>query len=489
MKIQHNAPNIGANDRFVNRNTTEGSEVEGTKLIDNFPNQIIEDIQEGYIKAAGLEPSATDTTQVKQATDIFIDQKLNPVKEDIVNTKEEMATELANTKVEIESDLKETKAEIDEKLEKYGGTHPIYTVRIDTNSSDPKEALIYMDDAEGMEASYGNNGEFVDNGWQAILEEVCGMKPCLLRNGVVQYYLDKNDFTKKENGEWADITSGADGDVMIEYTKCYIRFREEANYKYLSISKSKYEGFSDWAFSYCGSVRDKFYIGAYLGFVTGSMLYSRSNVQPTASTTIGNFRAYARNRGDGYEQMPYNKLIFLQALYLIRFKSLDSQTALGKGWISQAAATKTGATDLKGMCFGSDDNLQIKCNGLEDFFGNLVYWIEGISTSGGKVFIKDGAFDDYATGEVCRVVTSDLANVYPSDVSFTDKLGFLAKGTGGSDSTYYCDNQYLCAGSSYVASFGGSYGDGLSAGAFRLYVGTAVSYSHASFGARLAYCK
>ncbi len=478
MKIQHNAPNIGANDRFVNRNTTEGSEVEGTKFIDNFPNQIIEDIQEGYIKAAGLEPSATDTTQVKQATDIFIDQKLDPVKEDIVNVK-----------IEIENDLEETKAEIDEKLEKYGGTHPIYTVRIDKNSSDPTEALVYMDDAEGMQPSSGGNGEFVDNGWEAILEEVCGMKPCLLRNGVVQYYLDKDNFSKKENGEWSDITSGADGDVMIEYTKCYIRFRREDNYIYVSLSKSKYEGFSDWSFSYCGSVRDKFYIGAYLGFVTGSMLYSRSNVQPTASTTIGNFRTYARNRGYGYEQMPYNKLIFLQVLYLIRFKSLDSQKALGNGWTSNSAATLTGATDLKGMCFGSEDYLQVKCNGIEDFFGNLRYWIEGISTSGGKVFIKDGAFDDYTTGEVCRVVTSDFAGLYPSDVSATDKLGFLITESNGTNDTYYCDYQYLYASSSSVATFGGTYGYGLLAGAFYLNVSLTVANSYANIGTRLAYCK
>ncbi len=476
MKIQQNAPNLGANDRFVDKNTTEGSEVQGTKVVANFPNQIIEDIQVGYIGAAGLEPSATDTTQVKQATDIFIDRKLDPVKEDIVNTKAEMTTELASTKAEIENDLEDTKVEIEAMLEKYGGTHPIYTVRIDEKNADPEQRVSYHDKLEGL------TQEEID----VILDDILGMEICLFQNRQVNYYVNRYDHTKKLDGTSADITSGADGDVMVEFKRCYTKWWHEGDYLYISISKSKYEGFSDEAFMYCDSVREKFYHGVYAGCVIDGKLRSLSGKTPTVSQAITTFRSYARANGDGYEQVAYNKITLLQVLFLVRFKSTNSQTALGIGWTAGSALTTTGATNDKGLYYGSENNEQIKCFGMEDFYGNIRYFVEGISTSNGNVYISNGGFNDF-TGDICRVVTSSFAGLYPSKVSGTDKLGFLITEAEGTTDTHYCDYQYLNSSSAYVASFGGHWGYGSDAGAFSLSVGASVSGVYSYVGARLAF--
>ena len=78
-------------------------------------------------------------------------------------------------------------------------------------------------------------------------------------------------------------------------------------------------GFTDYPISYKGVVKDKFYIGAYKGVESSGKLRSVSGVTPTASLTRTQFRALAQANGAGYEIVPYNKLILLQLLYLIRF--------------------------------------------------------------------------------------------------------------------------------------------------------------------------
>ena len=45
----------------------------------------------------------------------------------------------------------------------------------------------------------------------------------------MNYYLNPDDYTQKEEGGGAaDITSGTDGDVMIEFPKIYWKFESES---------------------------------------------------------------------------------------------------------------------------------------------------------------------------------------------------------------------------------------------------------------------
>jgi len=96
------------------------------------------------------------------------------------------------------------------------------------------------------------------------------IKPCVFKNGRVQYYLNKNNFNYKEDGSAANLT-GADGDVMIEIPKFgYKIYKEEnqaesINNLIVSITDAtnsddfKYYGFSKNSYNDL----EHFYWGAY----------------------------------------------------------------------------------------------------------------------------------------------------------------------------------------------------------------------------------
>lgn len=364
-----------------------------------------------------------------------------------------------------------------------------YGVRIQLNNSNPQTSVEYINDSAGFTPSVTSGSSFVDNGW-AGRWPFNAIKPCLFKDGAVVGYLNPNNYAQFEDGSAADITSGTAGDVMVEFPKMYIKISRDASYQYVEIADEPEAGFTDYPFSYKGVVKDKFYIGAYKGHNLSGKLRSLSGKTPTASQTRATFRGYAQANGAGYEIVPYNKLILMQALYLIRFKHLNSQIALGRGNVDAPALKNTGATNTLGMCYGKNDatNQQIKCNGIEDFWGNIWEWIDGLHTVGTTIYTQDGNFTDNATGAVSQGTFSAYFPGYISDIWGTDELGFFIKegGSSGSETTYYCD--YGSCNSDCVASFGGSWGNTSATGSFRLHVNNSPSASSSAFGARVAFC-
>lgn len=96
-----------------------------------------------------------------------------------------------------------------------------FGIRIDTTNSNPLSAVTYTDDAVGMSAGA--------SAWdsKAIFKDI---RPCLLKNGVVQYYLNKTNFAQRENGTAATITDPNTGDVMIEFPKIGFKITTSGNY-------------------------------------------------------------------------------------------------------------------------------------------------------------------------------------------------------------------------------------------------------------------
>lgn len=388
-----------------------------------------------------------------------------------------------------------------------GGTHNVsmfipersvvtYGVRITKGQVAPGNPM-YTDDASGLSAStMSTSGAFTDNGWTARLRELFGMRPCVVKNGVVQYYLQDDDFTKKADGSAAVLT-GADGDVMMEFTRGgYVSITSDSSFIYVRISNTKVDStYQQLAFSYKGVIKDKFYIGVYKGSLDGTNLRSVSGKAPAVNKNITQFITYAHNTGGsgnakGYEIVNHYKLTFLQVLYLIRFKSLDSQSKVGKGYTGGSAAQNTGATNSNPLCYGTNSaTVHVKVNGIEDFWGNVYEFIDGLFCDSSRN-VRTGDTDIVSAGNganyTSRVTLSANIGGWISDVQGTNELGFLIKASSGSDTTYYCDYGRCYAG--YVGYFGGSWGDGWDAGAFRLSVDYGLSGANAYFGARLAVC-
>lgn len=359
----------------------------------------------------------------------------------------------------------------------------IWGVDIDYTNYNPATSVTYTDDAVGMTGGSSN--------WDTT-DIFKNIKPCLLKAGVVQYYLDPTDYSKKADGSTSDITSGNDGDVMIEIPKMGYSIStsgdtlsvkltsklDDPNFKYYAHSRNS-EG-----------DRENLYIGAYLGWRDGSSkLRSISGKTPTASQTIGTFRTQAQANGTGYDQISFYPLTLLQCLYLIKYKSLDSQTALGRGYVDgNASATATGGTNTKGMYFGeTTGKQQMKFAGIEDFWGNLLYWIDGLYSDGSRnILTAFIGFNDNGTNYTNngQGATSNIGG-YTKTVQGDSGKGFVMKSDGGSTSTYFCDYGYLNA--SRLPYFGGGWSHGSAAGAFHLYVILSSSDSSSLIGGRLMY--
>lgn len=359
-----------------------------------------------------------------------------------------------------------------------------YGVSIDLTNSDPATAVTYTDDAVGMVAGssdWDNTNIFRD------------IRPCMFKNGAVKAYLNPNDLTKYVDGTAADISTGAEGDVMIEIPKLGVKIATSGNTLTVQVTDDpNAEGFHYYAHTRTKEGdKDKLYIGAFLGYNASSKLRSLCSKQPTVNVTIGETRTLAQANGSGYDQIAFYQLTLLQCLFLIKYKSRDSQTALGKGYVSDSSGetgVQTGGTIAKGMDYGETTGMQqMKFMGIEDFWGNFYYWIDGlVSSSDYHALTATNNFNDTGSGYKDNgALGSSYIGGYMKAPQGTNELGFIIKQSGGSATTYFADSASFSAG--YVPSFGGGWSGGSGAGAFRLSVACGASNAGDSYCGRLMY--
>lgn len=355
----------------------------------------------------------------------------------------------------------------------------IYGIKIDENNSNPVSAVTYTDDAIGMS---GGSSDWDD------IYPFSRIRPVLYKDGNVVGELDRNNFSRFTDGSSADITSGNAGDVMIEFPKVWWKIERvgtDLHVKYAT--KQEDSTWKAWGHTRGSTEKDFVYIGAYLGCEMGGKLRSVSGNRPTPNKTIGAFRTSAQANGDGYEQMGYFQLLMLQILYLVRYKSRDSQSALGRGYVDgNNSSIAAGGANTKGMYFGeTTGKQQMKFAGVEDFYGNMFYWIDGLFSDGSRnILIGTEGFNDTGSGytNYGQGSTSNLGG-YIGDVQGGTETGFIIKTSNGSATTHYADYGGRYAGR--LSQFGGHWSNASHAGAFRLSVDRTASTSLSNLGARL----
>lgn len=362
------------------------------------------------------------------------------------------------------------------------------TAVIDLTNSNPLSAVTYADDAAGMTKGSADWDDFF------------GHYPCMLNNGVEGVKLNPDNFAKDVDGNNVDITSGSAGDVMIAFPRRGLKISTSGSVVTISMTDDPdAEGFEYNAHTRGSTAKDVFYLGAYKGYESSSKLRSLSGKTITASKTIGAFRTSAQANGSGYEQSGFYQLIFRQAMYVLKYKNLDSQSTIGQGYVksTHSAAIATGGSEAYGMdseiirsstpSYMTDQEHHVKLFGLEDFWGNIWEWIDGLVTNSTRnILTANSSFNDSGSGytDNGQGASADIGG-YMNKVQGGTKTGFIAKEVSGSASTYYTDYGYLFAGK--VAKFGGHWDYGANAGAFQLAVNYASSFSHANIAARLMY--
>jgi hypothetical protein len=355
-----------------------------------------------------------------------------------------------------------------------------YGIRIDKNNEDPESSVTYIGDAQYMSPGWDN--------WKnnALFKNI---KPCILGDGgVVICYLDPTDWTKDIAG---NAISLSEVDVMIEIPKIGYKITSDDNYVYVWLTTDyNADGYCYLAHSLdTEGDCDKIYVSAFDGYVKDEKLYSFYNVFPTVDTTLTDFRTYAENRGIGYQLISFYILTLLQCMYLVIYKNLNSQTALGMGNVKSTVKSSGSQINVGTLCYGTtESNVPVTFLGIENFYGNVFYWIDGVYCDENynikttfNNFSDDGSDYPYiaATG-----LDDDIGG-YLSDIVGTNYGGFCPTVCDGSSTTYYSDSAYLFC--DYCAIFGGNWRNGVYAGAFRLCVDYDASESSSDLGGRLVY--
>jgi len=182
---------------------------------------------------------------------------------------------------------------------------------------------------------------------------------------------------------------------------------------------------------------------------------------------------------------------------LIKYGNLNSQAALGGGYTDGDSggytAQMTGATDSLGFCYGTkNSNLnRMKLFGIEDFWGNIHDWVEGLRTNENNGLIISEVVD--SSGAEVNTTTVENSNIssygqyirYIFGTTITGFIPFYDESDSGSTSTYFADYGEVYP--SFSAVFGGDYGALDNAGVFYLDVFWLPSIRDSGLGGRLAF--
>jgi hypothetical protein len=329
-------------------------------------------------------------------------------------------------------------------------------------------------------------------------DDFFGHYPVMFQNGAEGKKLQRNDFTKHEDGTSADITGGSEGDVMIAFPRRGLKMSKSGNIITISMTDNLEDtSFEFMAHKRGSTLKDKFYLGVYKGSEVSSKLRSLSGKTCANNKTIGSFRTLAQangapngSGGSGYDQSGWYQLIYRQCMYILKYKSLNSQSKVGRGFVDGNSAQKsTGGTETKGMDWGETTGKDhMKLFGLEDFWGNVYEWIDGyFSDSSRNIKTATENFNDTGSNYTARGVaaSSNVSGNYMNNCVGDTHSGFTPTSTSGSETTYFCDYAELYA--SYLPIFGGRWNDASGAGAFILFVSSSASDTSALIGARLMY--
>lgn len=345
----------------------------------------------------------------------------------------------------------------------------IMTAVIDQSNSNPLTCITYEDDAKMMEKGSSEWDKFF------------GTKLVLFKDG--------KEVRDLEDAELNNLKP-EDGDVMVKFKRMGLNIKTVGDKVYVSMTNDPDDdNFKYYAHTRGTTRKEDFYLGAYLGFLDGNKLRSVTGKKPQDGKSITDFRTYAQANGSGYDLCGFYQLTFLQAMYVLKYGNLDSQTAIGMGLTSggQNATNTTGATNGKGIDYGTTRSTQqMRFQFIEDFYGNRLWAVDGIATdSSCRLYTATDNFNNSRSDYLDTGITGSNNGGGLTKVFGTSELGFMGKTFGGSTSTYYSDYSYIRA--NYFLFFGGFSSYCTEAGAFycRLFFGASDAYW--SLAARLMF--
>ena len=369
-----------------------------------------------------------------------------------------------------------------------GKGYKLYGFHINSKESDPAAAVTYLEDAVGMTPARMDftNGAFDYGSWRNAFFMP---RPCILKtNGSVDYYLDENDYTKKEDGTASDIANTAyDGNAMMEWgrdgKKIWLKVVPDAGDPTsvsIYISDKKIDStFHDWSFINRNNQHvDHFYTAIYNGSRdSNEKMRSLSGQALSFSlTATAELEAIQKNGTEYYSDVLADRMLITYLLWMMG-KSLDLQRTYGQGLSTGGEAAmkayQTGALNKSGLFFGySDTTHASKVFGMENFWACQWRRTAGLINKNGAIFYKltRGTADGSTATDYNTDGTGYLAGpTSMPDGGFVKKYdystgAYIPAEVGGSDSTYYCDYYWINKSATCYALYGGGSDNGSGCG-------------------------
>ena len=396
----------------------------------------------------------------------------------------------------------------------------VYGFHVNGNESNPAAMVTYLKDAVGMTPAKMNyTADYFDYGsWQ---DAFFMPKPCMLKyDGTVDYYLDPDDYSKKEDGTASDVANTSyGGNAMMEWgqngKKIWLKVVPDSDTSSGSVYIADHQvdsTYHAWSFiNNQGVLVDHFYTPIYNGGLVDSKLRSISGLDytyldsaMTASAEVT--AAKANNPGSDvlWNTEVYADIQLICFLLILIGKNMNTASAFGEGRRSQSSTASnmlsTGTMDSKGLFWGSSStSYGVKVFGMENFWGNQWRRYAGHICASGveKVKLtygtKDGSTATVYNTDGTGYLETGLTAHTGSNGGYCNKMRFSAYGmTGeaasGTSSTYYCDGLWFNDSTTTYASRGGSCHDGADVGAFCSHLAHSAGYTYWYIGASVS-CK
>lgn len=374
----------------------------------------------------------------------------------------------------------------------------IFGYDLDTNDPNPNTRVTYPSDVDNAFFEPGkmdySGGTFNYGGWKKSYE-ACRLQtiisdindhagffpmPVILKNEtglevLQQVHILDNDDYRKSAGSGSDVSesisdTNSDYNVMMRWPKIYTHreLTSDGIYKFRCSDCKIDDTWECWCnYDKDGNEIDNFYTAVYSSYTDAqSRLRSLSGKTITRSISPEIAVSYATKNGDGWHIEPLADRLLIQDLLVLMAKTTDCQKAYGKGICGgSTAVTTTGTMDTYGLFWGSQDPTEgVKVFGMENWWGNHERYIAGAITVSGSYRVKltrgtqDGstATDYNLTGDgyLNKGAAMETAgNIKEMDVY---DFGRLPVSSGGSSTTYECDEAKISTSGTYYAMAGGN---------------------------------
>lgn len=372
-------------------------------------------------------------------------------------------------------------------------TAEIYGIKIDKNNSDPDTSIEYTNGALGFTPAYMDfeNNEFNYGSFEHSFF-VRNARPCMLRyDGIVDYYLNPNDYSLKEDGTVSDVSNESyAGNAMVEIPLIYIKQYSDATHHHYIISNKQIDvDFKALAFTADDgiTIRDKVYVSMFEGYHDGTKIRSLADKEVSGGLfTRQEELDKAKGNGSRWGVWYYSIYNTLNILSKILFKSSNIQKKLGEGLTNTVSLSQTGTLKTKGAFYGSNlATVGVKMFHIENLYGNLMSVLTGLVVDADKkMLIKThGPYNIDGTGYTNTNVY--VPDGYISQIKIDNEIGSYPLSNNGSSTTYTCDYYYSIANG--FALCGGSIGNQGQAGLGFLNIAYTPDRRGYNIGASLVY--